>query len=97
MAKSAQEYVRPQAQVRYEEQARQASGAPNVAAAGAMYPLYGLGQVDPASTVVWYRQPVFVLPAGVAIGFGLGWLWFNMMPKWTGRVKAATKALKGEE
>jgi hypothetical protein len=75
MSKSAQEFVTPQ----YAEHAREMSGVQGntVAAAGALYPLYGLGQA--ADAVVWYRRPMVVLPIGIAVGAGVGYLIWGML------------------
>jgi hypothetical protein len=64
----------------FEQAAAQASGVAGSQPGMAPYPLYGvppLGQEPPP--VQWYRAPMVVLPVGVAVGFGLGYLVFGKL------------------
>jgi len=57
----------------FEQQARQQSGAPG-ATGMAPYPLYGLGQEEPA--LPFYRRPLVCFGAGAAT-VGALWLYFG--------------------
>jgi hypothetical protein len=74
----------------FEEAAAQASGVSGPQPGMAPYPLYGvppLGQTE-AAPVPFYRAPMVVLPVGIAVGFGLGYLVFGkLLPSMKAKMK----------
>lgn len=91
----ADEYVSPEAQ--YAQQMEDVSGVSGHQQGMAPYPLYGvngLGQ-EMEGAIPFYKKPMFCYPVGIAVGFGLGYLFFGWFkPKY---MKANPKKKASED
>lgn len=93
----ADEYVSDEA--RYAQQVEDMSGVSGGHQTGmAPYPLYGvqgLGQ-EMEGAIPFYKRPMFCYPVGMAVGFGIGYLFFEWFkPKYM-KANPSKKAKKSE-
>ncbi|RLB43809.1 MAG: hypothetical protein DRH30_02615 [Deltaproteobacteria bacterium] len=93
----AEQYVTPEAN--YAAQMDSASGVRGTDPGMAPYPLYGIPGMGETQTdqIPFWKKPLYSYPAGIALGFGLGWAFFGWfkpkyMKKNTGKRKKKTAA-----
>lgn len=90
----ADDYVSDDA--KYAQQVEDMSGVTSHQTGMAPYPLYGVPPLGEAEVAIpFYRRPVFCYPVGIAIGFGLGYVFFEWFkPKY---MKANGKKKKSKD